>query len=1067
MRKQLQNILLFLGLASILIAQPYSKEYDFKILNTEAGLSRTTVMTIHKDNEGFMWFGSANGLNKFDGSNFEIITDTPADSFALSDKGVNAIVEDNKQNLWLGMHDGVLNKFNKSTYLVEHIEIDTPTDSLANQNTPFYDGPLIYSRVKSETIINMEPDGNGNIWIGTWGRGIKVYNIETGKVKHIFHLNVDDNSLISNRILDFHFWDDFTVFVATYGGGIDILHLKNTKSKLPVVERIEHPQTKSKYFSDLYFSRDSVLWAGSNGDGLYKLNYKGGEFSVDNIYRSSTRNKNSITNNRVTTIDEDSRGNLWIGTFRGGVSMFNPSTKIFQTFKNNPQIPGPVKDNEILKVFVDNFDIVWVAPHLGSGILKISYKPDNFKSIKKQTHYSPGLNDNIIWSIASTDNNTLWVGTYRGGLNKVNLKTNKIEYFNHDPEDPNSLPHEHIRKVYPDKYGNLWLGTYSKGLVHFNLKTKKFTSFRHNPEDPSSIGANQVLSILIDDADTVWVGTYGGGLNCFLLDDFYKGKKFAFKKFQNISGDSSSLANNNVYCFVQDKDKNFWLGLFGAGIAKFDRKTRKFTNYCNDPSQENTLGDNRVMVLHIDKNNNIWVGTYGGGLNRFDLSTGRFHQYNETTGFRSNVIYGILEDDKNNLWLSSDNGIIKFNYNFYSVSYFDVSDGLLSMEYSGGAYYKHHDGTLFFGGINGINYFVPSEIRHSFRSVPVLITKFSIFNKPIRGVKRSIELNYDQNFFSFEFAALDYSNNQYYNYSYMMEGLDNVWHTTSQENRSVNYANLSPGNYTFRIRASDKYGVWSSLEDKVTLKLLPPFWMTWWFITLIAATIIIMVYAIFRLRLNQLLAIERIKTKLAADLHDNVGAGLTEISIMSELTAAELKNASPAVSKRLNNISETARLLVDSMSDIVWMVNPKRDSLRDLLIKLKDSYSDLLTHMGVAFKVSSFEELEDIKLTMEYKQNLYLIFKEGINNSIKHSNCKRISLEAKLNGDGILMMLKDDGVGMVIDNENPGNGIKNIYRRAETIGGDIVLKAEPNKGTEIVFRGKFGAMGKLKSWFID
>ena len=661
----------------------------------------------------------------------------------------------------------------------------------------------------------------------------------------------------------------------------------------------------------------------------------------------------------------------------------------------------------------------------------------------------------------------MWIGTYRGGLNKYDKKNNSFEYFTNDPDDEESLPDDHIRKVTTDKYGNIWVGTYSGGISFFNTTSETFTNFKHDPEDEKSVGANQIISIVVDKYDTVWVGTYGGGLNYFYLPDFYQSGTINFSKYKNIACDSTSIANNNVYSITIDKNEDLWLGLFGAGISKFDRKSRKFTNYSHDPDNDNSLGDNRVIVIHLDKKENLWIGTYGGGLTRYDQETSSFHRYNEYNGFYSNVIYGIMEDDKNNLWLSSDNGIIKFNYNFFSLSLFDISDGLLSLEYSGGAYHKCSDGEMYFGGINGMNYFNPADMRQSFRSVPVLITKFKIFNRAVRGVRKSIELNYDQNFFSFEFAALDYSNNQSYNFSYTMEGLDDTWHKTTEDNRSVNYANLSPGNYTFRVRASNKYGHWSTLEDKVSLVLLPPFWMTWWFISALIFAGVLIIYGVFRARLNQLLAIERIKTKLAADLHDNIGAGLTEISIMSELTAVELRKASPSVSKRLDSISDTARLLVDSMSDIVWMVNPKRDSLRDLLIKLKDSYSDLLTHMGVAFKVSSFEDLENVKLSMEYKQNLYLIFKEGINNSIKHSRCNRISLEARLKGDGIIMMLKDDGVGMEVDSDNPGNGIKNMYNRASAIGGNVVFNASPENGTEIVFRGRFSTIGKLKSIFTD
>ncbi len=289
--------------------------------------------------------------------------------------------------------------------------------------------------------------------------------------------------------------------------------------------------------------------------------------------------------------------------------------------------------------------------------------------------------------------------------------------------------------------------------------------------------------------------------------------------------------------------------------------------------------------------------------------------------------------------------------------------------------------------------------------------------------------------------------------------------TTDSKQRIATYTNIAPGDYVFKVIGTNNDGIWNYKGVTMNITILPPFWQTWWFRAAIVIVLFYIIYFLSTLKIRNLLEIEKLKTKLAADLHDNIGSGLTEISILSELTSRELKNSSENSSQNLKSISETARRLVDNMGDIVWVVNPRRDSLHDLIIRLKDSYNEVLTYMGISMKTTNLDKLVNIKLPMEYRQNLFLIFKEGINNSIRHSKCNTIKLEVNLK-DGILeITLNDNGKGMDSNGKQPGNGLKNMESRAAFIGGKLKWYSNSNRGTTVVFVGKVEGVNKFLHFF--
>lgn len=451
-------------------------------------------------------------------------------------------------------------------------------------------------------------------------------------------------------------------------------------------------------------------------------------------------------------------------------------------------------------------------------------------------------------------------------------------------------------------------------------------------------------------------------------------------------------------------------------------------------------------------------------MDKFNKIDETFTHYNTKHGLINNVIYGILEDDSGNLWLSSNKGLSKFNPKKGTIRNYTTGDGLQSDQFGGNAYFEDSKGRMYFGGINGFNMFYPDSIKDNPFVPPIVITDFQIFNESVpigenSPLKRSITetkeitLPYKDNVFSFEFAALHYSSPDANQYAYKMEGFDKKW-IYSGTRHYVTYTNLDPGKYVFQVIGSNNDGVWNKKGASVIIIISPPFWRTWWFITLMAIFILSIIGAIIYFRINNILEIERLRLKIAADLHDEIGTRLTEISLLSDMVYHVEVDNTKSFKDSVRNIGGIARSLIESMSDIVWLINPKRDSLYELFLKLKDNYEELLSYKEIYLYINNLNFLEKIRLPMEYRKNVYLIFKEAMNNSIRHSSCTEISINTETSGKLLTITMYDNGKGFDITKKSLGNGTENMRTRAEAIGGSLRIQSKVDEGTMIKFTGK-------------
>ena len=1057
-------LLIFTGTLSAL----KNTDYVYKNFTVEDGLSQSSVQAILHDSKGYLWFGTADGLNRYDGYEFKIFRNGVKDSLSISDNGISALYEDKKGIIWIGTVAGALNYYDRKKGEFHHFDISEGIQTPNTARPSYLELNLNYMRKGKKTITTITEDNFGNIWAGTWDNGIFVLNSSGSLIRHIYKTCDKDFSLSNNQISKILFDGKNTFWIGTFGGGLNKLILdvnifSVVKTEADIAKLKFEPIKEStnsrmdffgSYITSLFLDKNKTLWIGTYGSGIYTANTSD-KINTLTLKQFGLAIKGMPDVNGLIILDIccDNERNILAGTFGFGIFVIAPDRKETGFLKNDPHNINSLSTNEVSSVYTDRLGITWAGASMGNGLCKIMRSNFKFNHITSSSEEKNCINNRTVFSIYEDKDKNQWIGTYSGGVNRIDGKTKQVKVYTRDEKNLNSLSDKHIRAITGDDFGNMWFGTFNGGLNRLDTKTNKIYRYQYNKSNPDGIGANQIQSLFIDSNKVLWIGTFGGGMNCLDLKSFDPVDP-KFTSYKNCASDHSSISDNRIYSIMEDRGKTFWIGTYGGGLNRLDKKTNRFVVYRNDPSDDFSLSSDRVMSVFEDSERRLWIGTYGGGLDYFERKSGRFKRYNDRNGLLSNVVYGIVEDENKNLWLSTDNGIFKFEISSETFVHYDIQDGLQSREFNGGAYFKNNEGEIFFGGINGINYFIPKNVKKNTAAPPIVINKFKIFDSEWKGELKEICLSYNQNFISFEFAALDFTNPSGNKYAYMLENFDKDWRYTDAKYRIANYTNLPYGRYVFRVKGTNNDGVWNIEGTRVVLIIYPPFWLSWWFITLFSIAFSIPALLIIKFRLDKIKSIEKLKTKLAADIHDNIGAGLTEISILSELVANNIAKEQENVRSKLQYIGHTARKLVDDLSDIVWVINPNQDSLYDLIIRLKNSYDEVFSYMGISFKTDNIEKLAEMKLSMEYRQNLYLIFKEGINNCIKHSKCKKILLQVNIKGNVIQMSLKDDGQGLIEKSGRKGNGLVNIKTRAKIIGGKVYWHSVPNEGTTVNFVGR-------------
>jgi ligand-binding sensor domain-containing protein len=766
------------------------------------GLSQNWIYSILQDKYGYMWFGTWDGLNKYDGYDFTIYNVVDG----LSDHIIYSLLEDDEGILWIGTDKG-FNKFDRKTQeFKQYLHIPGDSNSLVN------------SRVNS--IIQ---DYDGTFWLGTAG-GLNHFDKKTETFTPYLSTRQNYYSLRSNYIVDVYQDHDGVLWISTNSG------LVMFDSKTGRSTRYYHIQGDSNSISHnnvrcVLQDRSGGLWIGTRS-GLNYYNIKTREMKQ---YFQEPGNPNSLSNNWVRVIYEDHSGDIWIGT-ESGLNFYDREKDSFVKYMNVINDPGSLSSNKVYSVYEDKSGNIWVGTY--KGVNKIVRYYNNFQHRKQTAFDETSINSNVIWNFIEDDEKNLWISTIKG-VSILNRKTGKFTFLEHDPNDEQSIIDNDVRSLtFCPSIGCVWIGTFGSGLDKYDLKTRQIIHYRSNP-NKNSISSNYVNDVILDESGMVWIAS-GWGLNRF------DPKLGRFKTFFSNPEDENSLTNNITICLLEDKHGDIWVGT-DQGLNKYIKAKNRFVRYMSKPGDKNSLSNNTIFAIYEDKTGVIWVGTSGGGLNRLNPQTGIVKSYTTKDGLPNNVIYGILEDDAGHLWISSNLGLSKFYKLAEQFVNYDVKDGIQSNEFNLGACFKDKNGIFYFGGMNGYNVFDPMKIIHNPNPPVVVITNFRKFNDVLHHEyfnMDTIELNYDDNYFSFEISALDYTNPAKNQYKYMLDNIDQEWVFTEASNRLAEYKRVRPGIYTFKANGSNNDGVWN--KEGVSLKVIihPPWWETWPFRILIIMLII-------------------------------------------------------------------------------------------------------------------------------------------------------------------------------------------------------------------------------------
>jgi ligand-binding sensor domain-containing protein/signal transduction histidine kinase len=806
----------------------------FERMTVEDGLSQNAILAIAQDTQGFLWFGTEDGLNKYDGYQFTVYKHDPDDPSTLRDNFVSAILIDQTGDLWIGTRSG-LDRFNRASGTFLHYPIEGEDSS----------------SLEGAWVISLYEDQSGTLWVGTEDGGLNGLDREAGTFFHYVHNNDDPTSLIENAVRVIFEDSAGNLWIGTHDG-LDLfdrtsgtfIHYRDTTASI---------ESNLNDISSITEDEQGYLWLGTEEGGLARFDSASGTFrrfqhDPDDLY--------TLSNNRVRSVYFDHLGDLWIGTQNGLNYLSAVSVRHlidhphFLHYKNDPYDPTSLGSSAVWSIFEDISGVMWFGTW-GGGLNKHNRSTDRFRLYQHNPTLPNSLSDNMIWAILEDRGGDLWIGTLNGGLNILDRESDEIIVLRHDDEDPTSLLSDDVRALMEDEGGDIWIGT-AGGLDRYNPRSDDFTHFTHDSADPNSLSGNRVNVLIPSHMGGIWVGTRYDGLNYF---DPALG---TFTRYQHDPSDPTSLSDDRIWSLYEDRFGMLWIGTLG-GVNVLEPGSDHFVHYSHDPDYPNSVSSDSIFAFNEDQDGYLWVGTWGSGLNRFNRLSETFERYTRNEGLPDDTIYGIEVDFSGNLWMSTNRGLSRLNPQTMEFKNYSMRDGLQDNEFNVGAHYRSEStGELFFGGIQGVSAYFPHEIQQIPHIPPIVITTFYKYNQPVRydlQPNERIELSYKDNFIAFDFAALDFYAPEENQYAYRLEGFED-W-VEAGTRRYVSYTNLDGGDYVFRVKGSNSDGVWNEKGAAVYITVVPPIWQTTWFQLIATVGIVALVVVGYRLNVRRIEARSR------------------------------------------------------------------------------------------------------------------------------------------------------------------------------------------------------------------
>jgi len=1085
-----------------------SEKITFEHLNEEDGLSNDYVTCILQDSKGYMWFGTRNGLNKYDGYKFTIYRNNPLDSCSIKQNNISALFEDSEGNLWIATRAVFGNRkgrlisslciYNRENDIFKSY-INDPTDSLSFNNSVV----TSISEDESKNILFSTKKGmlkfnNNNFFpIKVDLTKEKIYDL---RLNTIFKLNHEKNFRLligSNKniftytnnenLTDISKFPEFIKLTTLYGKNV-ISIFEDSKNNLwfgihsgkinkyggllkyniqldSVINYSENKYFKNNYVYNIIEDSFGNIWFGTS-KGLVKLDENKKQFFK---YSNIPNDPFSISKGAIKALFLDHSGVLWIGNRSGGINIINKQNNQFNYYSSDPLNENTISNNFIRSIYQDLERNFWIGTNRGLNKFDLSKNRFNrfFQNDKR---------DVMITSIMQNSKDYLWLGTRKFGLYKFNMKTGRIKnYLQYDMNKSikGNIPigKNRIRKIYKDKKENIWIGT-SKGLFKYNDIQNKFISVLDNYNIKGitkNIIINDIYEYNYKGFHELWVGTQGKGLiKIDILNNIVK--RYSYKK-QKLS----SLSNNYIWSIFKDKNNNIWCSTYG-GLNKYNRDKDDFVHYKFDTD---TLANDVNKVIMEDSQGTIWVGN-NHGLFKYNSNLDKFILYGESHGIPESRIDGIIEDNDEFLWITFDKKIVKLELKSEKSILYKIPYSLENHIQIRNQSYKSKNGEIIFSGKNGFILFDPKKIINN-KSIPnIVLTDFQIFNKSIEIKKNGsdydenvvlldkhisetdeIKIPFDKDVFSIEFAALDFGNPEKNKYAYKLDGVDPDWVYTDASRRFATYNQLNPGEYVFHVKGTNNDGIWN--EEGTSLKIIIT--PLWWQTTLFKIYIIILILGIAGLiYYNKINALkkkhllqeeftrklvdsqEMERKRIASELHDSHGQNLLVISNEMQYFTKEHGE----YKKNLQPVTEIIQESIDEIRNISYALHPHQLDKLGLVKTIKSMAKKVSSSSKVKFDVS-IDDIDNV-FDKNIEINIYRIIQEAINNIIKHADATKTEINIKKNIDSVDILINDNGHGFDV-NDNlktaTGLGLSGIHERVNLIQGKINIDSHIGKGTKI------------------
>jgi signal transduction histidine kinase/ligand-binding sensor domain-containing protein len=1056
----------FLCLAIIALAPLTlrAQEARFRIerIATRDGLLQSSVYSIMQDHYGFIWFGTVRGLERYDGYRFHSYLHDPFNVAGLSDYRVNSIAEDSAGYIWAGTESGGLNRLDRRT----------------GRFTRFLHDARDIHTLSSDQITSLVADRNGGMWIGTRG-GLDHFDARTGRIVRydtsrsggftresasslysdrrgsiwVCTRSLDPTNTVIHRLsisLYNAATDRFTIWFVTASSGelrfldeqsdgmLDIGLLNNVSADTPLLYRFD-PVTGTSKSMDVSHRPDKP----SAGFGRFAL-----------------------------MVDET--GECWYAAPVGAVSIRGPQQfysilcEPAVTTYSEEQATRSLANRTVVSglphvIFRDRSGTVWIG--MEDGIVRISRVGSGFTTWRHDPNDSMSLSVRRIRSVQVDWDDALWVGT-DFGLNRYDPASDEWHRYFSDPSQPGTLPNSTINVIYQDRNGTLLFGT-NGGLAAYDEQHNRFSdplpTFRPGPR---SQWPALVWSILRDRQGSLWVGTASFGLIRF------DSSGRLLQWFHHDPAREGSILDGGIWCLLEDHNGTIWAGT-NEGLCRWMPQKGTFRCYAHHNDNSRSLGGKRIWALYEDRGGDIWASSFGGGISHYNAVSDDFTTITTHDGLADNCVFGLLEDDAGIFWISTTRGLVRWDRRGNTFRLYDADDGLQANEFAFKAFFKNPDGTLYFGGVNGLSGFKPSSLHDNPFVPPIAITGFHLFDSLVASELfdgDTVRLDHTQNFFSFEFAALDYINPGKNRYAYMLEGIDPAWFHIESDHRVAGYTDLEPGTYTFRVLGSNNDAVWNQHGIAVTVIIAPPWWGTWWFRTTASIIALALVITALRIRINGIRRHEREKResavqgalemqeterqRIARDLHDGVGQMLAAAGInlarLGEMI--DRHSASGNGEVKMRGPLDRAMGIIGRAGDDVRAVSHALGTSTVRELGLAAALGELLVNIEAQEK-TAFEFVTvgmDERLPEAVEIGLFRVAQELIANVLRHSGATEAGVQIIRDQQEIRLTVEDNGRGFDITDTNGGGiGLHNIAARVTVMGGRLHYDSTPGHGTTV------------------